>query len=482
MLEARDVSFSYVDGSIVLDSVSMNLDRGEIVLLTGPTGSGKSTLARCLAGFIPHVIAGTLSGYVAVDDNDLDSMRISEIARKIALVQQDPEGQLCTLRVSDEVAFGPENFLIPEGELAQRVTSSLEAVERTDLRDRATYQLSGGEKQRVAIASMLAPEPDYLILDEPTSSLDPAGATKLRHVLSNLRSQGMGVLCIEHRFEKLRSIADRILSLTGDDIVPFSPSSEFSSSAIRPPIERDYRPLIRAESIAYSYGSLHAVQDITIEVARKEVVALMGDNGSGKTTLLLLLAGLLSPQRGLVYLDSETIESLPKTAVAKKTAVVFQNPNHQIFETSVWREQTLGIDIFGLEEEEALERANELLELTGLADTRTRNPFSLSHGQKRRLNISSIMMHEPELLLLDEPFIGQDVQGREFVQSMILSTVNRGGSAIVVTHDSQFAVQFCDRIVFIDDGRILLDGKPADVMNQLRRLGRSEYVNRPGDV
>ena len=482
MLEARDVSFSYGGESTVLDSVSMTLERGELVLLTGPTGSGKSTLAKCLAGLIPHVIDGTLSGHLAVEDNDLDSMRISEIARRIALVQQDSEGQLCTLRVSDEVAFGPENFLIPENELAQKVTRSLEEVERPDLLDRATYQLSGGEKQRVAIASMLAFRPDYLILDEPTSSLDPAGTRRIRHVLSNLKSQGMGILCIEHRFERLQSIADRILHLTGDDIVPFSPPPEVGPLAITSSVEQDSDPLVRAESIAYSYGSRQAIQDITIEVDRREVVAIMGDNGSGKTTLLLLLAGLLSPHRGLVYLDSEAIESLPKTVVARKTAVVFQNPNHQIFETTVWREQTLGIDIFELQEEEALGRANKFMVVAGLADTRTRNPFSLSHGQKRRLNISSIMVHEPELLLLDEPFIGQDVEGRKFVQSVIHSTVSRGGSAVVVTHDSQFAAQFCDRLVFIDNGRILLDGMPADVMKQLGKLGRSEYVNRLGDV
>ncbi|TFF86994.1 ABC transporter ATP-binding protein [Candidatus Thorarchaeota archaeon] len=482
MLEARDVSFSYERGSPVLRQVSIAIDRGEIVLLTGSTGSGKSTLARCLTGFIPHVIDGSFSGHVAVDGTSLDSMRINEIARKVALVQQDPEGQLCTLRVSDEVAFGPENFLIPEDELAQRVTNSLKAVERPDLMDRATYQLSGGEKQRVAIASMLASGPDYLILDEPTSSLDPSGTHRIRDVLSNLKSQGMGILCIEHRFDKLRSVADRVLQLADDSIVPFTPPPEGSRSGDRSSIEPDSRPLVRAESIGFSYGPRQAVQDITIEVDRGEIVALMGDNGSGKTTLLLLLAGLLSPDSGRVYLDSQAVERLPKTAVARKTAVVFQNPNHQIFESTVWKEQTLGIDVFGLEEETALERANEYLELAELADTRNRNPFSLSHGQKRRLNISSIMVHEPELLLFDEPFIGQDVHGREFVQSVILSAISRGGSALIVTHDSQFTVQFCDRLLFMDNGRILLDGTPSQVMGRLRELGRNEYVNGVGDV
>ncbi len=482
MLEARDVSFSYGNGNPVLKQVSIAIDVGEIVLLTGSTGSGKSTLAKCLAGFIPHVIEGSFSGHVAADGKDLDLMKISEIARKVSLVQQDPESQLCTLRVSDEVAFGPENFLIPEDELAERVTSSLEAVGRPDLADRATYQLSGGEKQRVAIASMLASKPDYLILDEPTSSLDPSGTSRIREVLTNLKSQGMGILCIEHRLEKLRSIADRVLQLADDEIIAFATPPEATRSCEIPLIKKDPRPMVRAESLAFSYGARQAIEDITIEIDRGEVVALMGDNGSGKTTLLLLLAGLLSPYSGLIYLDSEAIDGLAKSTVARKTAVVFQNPNHQIFETTVWKEQTLGIEVFNLAEEEAAERANEYLKLAELDDNRNRNPFSLSHGQKRRLNVSSIMIHEPELLLLDEPFIGQDVDGRRFVQKMILSTVGEGGSAVIVTHDSQFATEFCNRLVFIDNGRILLDGKPSQVMSQLRKLGRNEYLKTTGDV
>lgn len=482
MLEATDISFAYVNGADVLIDVSIILNRGEIVLLTGPTGSGKSTLAKCLAGFIPHTIQGSFSGHVTLDGEHLDSMRLNDISRKVALVQQDPEGQLCTLRVSDEVAFGPENFLIPEHELAQRVTNSLEAVERPNLVGRATYQLSGGEKQRVAIASMLASEPEYLILDEPTSSLDPAGTDKIRNVISSLKAQGMGIICIEHRFERLRSVADRVLNLSEKGIQELSTIPKISYPLMRTPNEqRNPNPLIQADSLVFCYGARRAIDEVTVEINRGEVVALMGDNGSGKTTLLLLLAGLLSPSSGSVFLESRAIESIPKIAVARKTAVVFQNPNHQIFETTVWKEQALGVDLFELEED-AIERANEYLELAELEAVRNRNPFSLSYGQKRRLNISSLMTHEPELLLFDEPFIGQDHEGRKFVQSMIVSTIDRGGSALIVTHDSEFATQFCDRLVFMDHGHILLDGEPSKVMSQLDELGRDEYLNGRSDT
>ena len=183
MLEARNLTFSYDDTAPVLDSLSFQIKRGEVVVITGATGSGKSTLAKCLSGFIPKSVQGDFSGSVLIDDSDIAELDIAEVARKVALVQQDPESQICTLQVSDEVAFGPENYATEVEEVSALVDSSLKSVGSEHLHDRATFELSGGEKQRIIIASMTACKPDFLILDEPSSSLDPLGVLQLRQIL-----------------------------------------------------------------------------------------------------------------------------------------------------------------------------------------------------------------------------------------------------------------------------------------------------------
>ncbi|MEE9540885.1 MAG: ABC transporter ATP-binding protein, partial [Candidatus Thorarchaeota archaeon] len=234
MLEVHDVSFSYDNEKLILDSVNLQVRRGEIAVITGPTGSGKSTLALVLAGFIPRVIEGTFTGSVLIDSENVENNPISEIARKVALVQQDPESQISTLLVSDEVAFGPENYSVTPSEIQKRVKVSLNAVGSSHLANRPTYALSGGEKQRVTIASMLAGKPDFLLLDEPSASLDPKGIQQLQKVLLGFKNSGYGILCIEHRLATILPVADRVLQLSNGNI---SKWSEKTSSIRTTPVE-----------------------------------------------------------------------------------------------------------------------------------------------------------------------------------------------------------------------------------------------------
>ena len=478
MLEASNITFSYDGTTPVLDSLSLQFKRGEIVVITGSTGSGKSTLAMCLSGFIPRNVQGDFSGSVFIDDSDIAELHVTEVARQIALVQQDPESQICTLQVSDEVAFGPENYGTEVEEISALVDSSLKSVGSKHLYNRATFELSGGEKQRLIIASMTACRPNFLILDEPSSSLDPRGVLQLRQILRDLQNQNIGVIVIEHNLPAIQPVADRILVLTNGRIHPFSAPEHKSPTQISPktPDTTD-PPLVTAKNLEFSYGDRKVIDNVTLGLQRGEIVGLMGSNGSGKTTLLGLFGGLLAPDNGTISFNDTPLGKMNTKEIAHQISTVFQNPNHQIFEKTVWNEQILTLKALELDTSDMLERCEITLKTAGLAGLHERNPFSLSHGQKRRLNVSSTIVHGPEVLLLDEPFIGQDVDGREFIKETLMETVGRGGAALIVTHDPNFVRHNCSRAIFMENGSILLDGSPSSVFERLENIGYREYAD-----
>ena len=207
------------------------------------------------------------------------------------------------------------------------------------------------------------------------------------------------------------------------------------------------------------------------------VSGLVASNGSGKTTLLGLLGGLLIPDSGTIHLKDTPLGKMSTKEVALGVAMVFQNPNHQIFEKTVWNEQILTLKALNLDTSDLLQQCEISLETAGISDLKDRNPFSLSHGQKRRLNVSSIIVHSPEILLLDEPFIGQDMEGREFIRETVSETVEHGGSALIITHDPVFVYSYCDRAIFMENGTILLDGPPASVFERLKSIDYKEYAD-----
>jgi energy-coupling factor transport system ATP-binding protein len=478
MLEARNVSFSYDGTTPVLDSLDFQVKRGEIVVITGSTGSGKSTLAKCLSGFIPRSIQGAFSGSVVIDDFDMSELPIAEIAQQVALVQQDPESQICTLQVSDEVAFGPENYGSEVEEISILVNSSLKSVDSEHLYNRATFELSGGEKQRLIIASMTACKPDFLILDEPSSSLDPMGVIQLRQILKDLQSQNIGVIVIEHNISSIQPVADRILTLVEGKIQTFDSPEQQEQAQFSPgKLEDTDSPFLTAKNLEFSYGNRKVINNVTLGLQKGEIVGLMGGNGSGKTTLLGLLGGLLTPDSGTILLKDTPLGKMNTKEIAHRVATVFQNPNHQIFEKTVWNEQILTLKALDLDTSDMLEQCETALERAGINELQDRNPFSLSHGQKRRLNVSSIIVHSPEILLLDEPFIGQDVEGREFIKETVMKTTDRGGIALIVSHDSTFVGTYCNRVIFVENGSILLDGPPFSVLERLEHIGYKEYTD-----
>jgi energy-coupling factor transporter ATP-binding protein EcfA2 len=472
MLESQNISFSYDGKTEILRSANLQIRPGEVVLLTGPTGSGKSTLAKCLSGFIPRSIDGEFSGAIRIDGEDTNEYSIAEFSRLVSLVQQDPDSQICTLKVVDEVAFGPENYEFEPKNIENLVNSSLSAVDASHLHNRITHTLSGGEKQRLAIAAMLSNQPKYLLLDEPSASLDPKGVLALRKILMELKEKNVGILCIEHNLDAIRPVADRILSVSNGTITDWNQIDEQSTHpSTHTPVQGD-TPLLTLEGVNFSYGSTQIIHDVSLNIHQGEIIALMGGNGSGKTTLVSLLGGLLDPDNGRINLESVAISDIDRKEIARKISVVFQNPNHQIFERTVWKEQILTSEILGGMHDDATEKSTNLLNSAHLGSFLNRNPFSLSHGQKRRLNITSSIAHSPDILLLDEPFIGQDQDGREFISKVITETA---GAVLVVTHDPIFAKNNCNRVIFVENGSILLDGSPDTVLQRLEDIGHSEY-------
>ncbi|MGY5853373.1 MAG: ABC transporter ATP-binding protein [Candidatus Thorarchaeota archaeon] len=478
MLEVQNVGFAYEGQEPILHSVDLRISHGEVVIITGATGSGKSTLAKAICGFIPKLIHGEFSGNILLGSQDISEIPLPELSRRVALVQQDTDSQICTLRVSDEVAFGPENYLVEHHEIAERVTQSLESMRTSHLIDRSTNHLSGGEKQRVVIASLLASRPEYLILDEPSSSLDPKGINSLRKILLDLKKNGIGVVCFEHRLQSVLPVADRVLRLSGGRLSESSDTFKESSADTKQSVSGT--PLLTTSDLSFSYGTNPVVKDIDLSMNSGEVIALMGNNGSGKTTLISLLAGLLTPESGKIYLRNRPIVELSRKEIAKQVAVVFQNPNYQIFEKTVWDEQILSLNLLDFDSITYLETAENLLKAADLIDSRTRNPFSLSHGQKRRLSVTSVVAHNPEIYLFDEPFIGQDREGREFITEIMTNKARDGGVCLAATHEPEFAVKYCNRLLFMDMGSIILDGTPESVLGSLSQLGFEEYLETGG--
>ena len=474
MLESQDISFSYDGKTEILRSANLQIRPGEVVVLTGPTGSGKSTLAKCLSGFIPRSIDGEFSGEIRIDGADTSEYTIAEFSRLVSLVQQDPDSQICTLKVVDEVAFGPENYEFEPKMIENLVNSSLSAVDAFHLHNRITHALSGGEKQRLAIAAMLSNQPKYLLLDEPSASLDPKGVLSLRKILMELKEKNVGILCIEHNLDAIRPVADRILSISNGMITDWNQTDEQPSTQPAPTPVRNI-PLLTLEGVNFSYGSTQVIHDISMNIHQGEIIALMGGNGSGKTTLVSLLGGLLDPNNGRVNLGSVALSDIDRKDITKRISVVFQNPNHQIFERTVWKEQILTSEIVDEMHGDSIEKSTHLLNSAHLGNFLNRNPFSLSHGQKRRLNITSTIAHSPDILLLDEPFIGQDQDGRDFILNAIMETASASGAVLVVTHDPIFAKKYSNRVIFVENGSILLDGFPETVLQRLEEIGHSEY-------
>lgn len=485
MISIKNVSFSFFSAEQkALDSVSLDIPDGQFVMITGPSGCGKSTLALAMGGYIPQVFEGRMEGEVLVEGKKASELPLAELATMVGIVQQDPEAQLCTLSVTDEVSFGPENLQLPVHEVNERVDEALAMVGCLRLKDRQVGELSGGEKQRVAIASMLAMRPCVLILDEPTSSLDPTGAAEVLASIKRLRERSrMTVVLIEHRLSRALPLADRLIVMEHGRIVMDGDARETAGkysantyAAHGHTGSHAGEVSVQVKDLRFSYGSCEALHGISFMAHKGEIVGIMGPNGSGKTTFLLHLLGINRPQSGQVRVSGVDASKARTSDLARKVGYVFQNPNHQIFERSVRGEASFACKNFGFDQPYTEKSVEAVLTRYGLMGYADRHPLRLSFGEKRRLNLCSILPHGPEVILLDEPFVGQDHVNAARMLEELEALKREGKTILLVSHDADMVYGYCDRVVLFDSGRIVVDRPPEEAMKEVRAMGKMEYL------
>ncbi len=503
LIHVTDLEFTYEGTNRpAIKEIQLRIQPNDYIIIAGPSGSGKSTLARCLAGFIPHEYPGNFQGTVTVEGQDSRTQPIPEIAKMVSLVQQDPDSQLVTLQVINEVAFGPENFQMPPEQIPTKIEWALNAIGATALQTRNTHSLSGGEKQKVVIASFLPIQAPLIIFDEPTARLDQPTTQDILKTLQSLHKGGATILVIEHRIQPFLPFATRILLMDAGRIVFDGVPSQLekiSDTQIRlgviahPTSDIDYsffqktddynQSILDIRNLTFSYPRIEeissrppALQNVTFSLRRGEIVALMGANGSGKSTLLLHLIGLLTANSGTIYFRGKEIHEMAVSSLARDIGFIFQNPLHQIFSRTVLDEVLLASQQFKYPEPgEANKRARDLLNVFDLLRYQNQSPYTLSLGEQRRLTLASVMLHNPSLLLLDEPFIGQDYQNVHKLMEILQRAALTGTAILLATQDPNIAEAYCHRLLFLRSGQILIDASVKKGLNYLNALGRSAY-------
>ena len=523
-ISVNNLSFTYRNSAHkALDGINFKLHQGEMLVIMGKSSAGKSTLCRCLNGIIPKFIKGDLSGNIEVFGEPIKDKPIYQIAQNVGLVFQDFESQLFSTNVELEVAFGPENLSLSREEIGKRIRHSLNKVGLIGFENRQPHTLSGGEKQRLAIASVLSMRPRVMILDEPTTDLDPIGRYEIFQSLSELKKESISMILVEHDAEDIIN-SDRIMILSdgkivafddtknilkdtkflesygirplqipklfmeiGLDIVPFTAESayELSGKLLESLIdEHKYNSLkekdknriygdvvIEIKNVTYSYSKgENVLNDINLSIREGEFVAIIGQNGSGKTTLAKLTNGLLKPTSGKVICFGKDTSKTKISELGKNVGYVFQNPDHQIFSNTVKEELMFGPRNFGLSEDQISDNIAQALQAVHLEGYEDRDPFSLTKGERQRVAVASILACKPKVLILDEPTTGLDYIQQKSMMELLRSLNSTGHTIIIITHSLWVVAEYAHRAIVINDGSIIIDGTVREVFSRQEEL------------
>jgi len=513
----NEVSFTYAGAETpALESINLTVAQGEIVLLTGPASSGKTTLCSCINGLIPHFHEGKLSGEVLVRGYNTQKARIGGLASIVGMVFQDPESQLVTNSVLDEVAFGPENLGVPRQEINQRIREALKATRLLGYEDREPHNLSGGEQQACVIASTYAMYPEIYVMDEPLANLDPEGRIQvLKLVIEVAKQRGKTLFIVEHALEEVLPMVERVIVLNHGQIVrdgkvtdvlaagdistvfsrppivqlgdkynlrplPLSPQDFYDElnakyklgtfvPSYEQPINNDQnQPIIEIRNVTFSYNQKSAaLKNVSLEVHSEELIAILGRNGSGKTTLVRHMIGLLQPDAGQVIVLGKNVAETPTFELAQDVGFCFQNPNHQIVSFKVRDELTFGLKAHHIDPVEFETRTQEALKFVDMLDYIDAEIFDLGKGQKQRLALASVLTLNPRILIIDEPTTGQDPHMAEEIFEIIKRLNKMGTTVLMITHKIDYAAALAKRAIVLQNGGISFDGPIRDLLADL---------------
>ncbi len=503
MIEIENLTYTYPGAHRpALNDLNLCIGEGEFVLVTGPSGAGKSTLLRCLNGLVPHFTGGRISGRITVAGHNPIAEGPQVLSRIVGFVFQDPRSQFVLDRVEDEIAFGLENAAVPPAEMRVRVEEVLHLLDLAPLRGRTLDTLSGGEQQRVAIAAALVFRPRILVLDEPTSQLDPQSAEDVLQALVRLNQDlGLTIILAEHRLERVLPYADRLVYIPGHaesqrNVLAGSPRQVLQQMELTPPVVAlgkalGWAPLpltikegrafaarlplppdtprtaplrrpgsrLHIRDLHFAYNGREVLRGIDLQIAPGELVVLMGRNGSGKTTLLKCVVGLLRPEHGEIVLDGRPVTGRHPAEICRHVGYLPQEPDAMLFADSVLDELQVTLRNHGLQDAPPVPPA-VLLARLGLDEVAGSYPRDLSAGQRQRVALGAVTVTRPGLLLLDEPTRGLDYQLKRQLLALLREWQAEEVSVLLVTHDVELAALAADRVVILSEGCVIADDAP----------------------
>lgn len=519
VIEFVDFSFQYrAQAKPTLNNINLTIYEGEKVLIVGPSGSGKSTLSNCINGIVPFSNEGKISGSLKVKGKETKEMSIFELSNSVGTVLQDPDGQFIGLTVGEDIAFKLENDCVSQEEMKEKVKIVSEIVGIDTHLNAAPYSLSGGQKQRVTLAGVMVGDVDILLFDEPLASLDPATGKSAIELIDQIQKETKKtILIIEHRLEDvLHCAVDRVIVVNNGEIAADITPAELLSSnilsetGIREPlyitalkyagctITPEMKPehidtlniglcreklktwyeetseeekqttgeaILEMKDVKFSYESgKEILHGVSFKVNKGEMVSIVGRNGAGKSTISKLICGFYKPTEGQILFDGRDLINDTIKERAEKIGIVMQNPNQMISKTMIFDEVALGLKVRGVPEEEIKNRVFETLKICGLYEFRNWPISALSFGQKKRVTIASILVLNPEVIILDEPTAGQDFKHYTEIMEFLKELNKKGVTIVMITHDMHLMLEYTNRAIVLSNGLKLAEDIAANVL------------------
>jgi len=508
-LVIQNLSFQYrTRPEAAIENISFELQPGEMLLIAGSSGCGKTTLARCINGLIPRSYRGKREGQVLLHGQEVGNMPIAEVSQTVGTLLQDPERQIVASNVYNEIAFGPENLGMPREEILARVENAMKRLNIEYLRERETFNLSGGEKQKVALAGLLAMNPSILLLDEPLASLDPASAYEALEVFRSLADEGKTVVLIEHRVEDaIFAKPDRLMYMEGGQVKYLGKidnlPTEINHHEVKLPAEwvvkrihqtgekvekaeptpsvEGGEPLIVFEHVDFRYDeeTPYILQDVNFEIRRGDLIAVLGPNGAGKSTLIKHAIGLLKPTHGRVLVEGKDTRSMSVAQIARVLGFVFQSPTHMLYAPTVREELEFGPKNLDFKNDAIQKFVTESVATVNLKGFEEYPPLGLSFGQQKRTTIAAVLAMQSKIMVMDEPTAGQDYANYTHFMDAMCKPLPDGSKSLVasnfaatlfITHDLDLAVMYANRVILFGDKHIVADGAPEEVLKDFDLL------------